>query len=83
MSCWHVVISAATGYYNKETDDSQNTKVLHAESPQPTDKQEREKVCYLLCKNTITLSHLVLIKSNSSCKGLGISLSQYLLPLFA
>ncbi|XP_026221932.1 hydrocephalus-inducing protein homolog [Anabas testudineus] len=35
------------GHYNKEMDDSQkqteNTKVLHAESPQPTDKLEREK----------------------------------------
>ena len=43
-----MVLFATTGHHGKEADDSckgtEETKELHAESPQPTAKLEKEKV---------------------------------------
>lgn len=55
-----MVFYAVTVHHSKETDDLQKqteeTKALHAESPRPTDKLERQKVGLFLNKGSDTFS---------------------------
>lgn len=60
-----MVICATTVHHSKQADDLQKqteeTKALNAESPQPTDQLEREKVSLLLNKGNNTFNPLLQI----------------------
>lgn len=55
-----MVLFATTVHHVKEADNSQTqteeTKALHTESPQPTDNLEKEKVGLLLSKGNDTFN---------------------------